>query len=218
MEVKNELVSCQQGHYYNAAIHAVCPICGSPAAGASSPIPKTGPAEGAQGAFPKTEAVGSGASSGNFVKTEAVIQRDIPSSSVQMPGHTIIGGDDGMLEETATEPVVGWLVCIEGPVRGTDYRIHAGYNYIGRDEGDIHIRGDQQISRQNHAMIAYDSDERVFYVGPSAGRNLIKVGGKTVISAVEIKAYDVLSIGTTKLLFVPLCGEHFSWGEGLRHA
>lgn len=30
-------------------------------------------------------------------------------------------------------PVVGWLVVIEGLCRGTDYRIHTGYNYIGRE-------------------------------------------------------------------------------------
>lgn len=118
--------------------------------------------------------------------------------------------------EGRPEPVVGWLVCIEGSCRGSDFRIHAGYNYIGRETGDIHIRGDQQISRKNHAMVAYDSSERVYYVGPSAGRNLIKVNGKTVLGAVEIHNYDVISIGTTKLMFVGLCGEQFGWEEEAR--
>ena len=110
-----------------------------------------------------------------------------------------------------TEPVVGWLVCVEGPARGTDYRLHAGYNYIGRESGDVRIRGDQQISRQNHAMVAYDSGEHLYFVGPSAGRNLIKVNGHAVLQAAEIKNYDVISIGTTKLIFVGLCGQQFSW-------
>ena len=109
------------------------------------------------------------------------------------------------------DPVVGWLVCVEGPMRGNDYHLHAGYNYIGREIGDVRISGDQQISRQNHAMIAFDDTDGVYYVGPSAGRNLLKVNGKTVLNAVELHSYDVISIGTTKLMFVPLCGEHFSW-------
>ena len=122
---------------------------------------------------------------------------------------TVIGG--GKADGDIAEPVVGWLVCIEGPARGTDYRLHAGYNYIGRESGDVRIRGDQQISRQNHAMVAYDSGEHLYFVGPSAGRNLIKVNGHAVLQAIEIKNYDIISIGTTKLIFVGLCGERFNW-------
>ena len=124
-------------------------------------------------------------------------------------GYTVIGGD--LHGPDQLEPVVGWLVCVEGPMRGLDYRIHAGYNYIGREVGDIHIAGDMQISRQNHAMVAFDAEEQSYYVGPSAGRNLIKVNGKTVLNAMELHSYDVISIGSTKLLFIGLCGEKFRW-------
>ncbi|MBR4018965.1 MAG: FHA domain-containing protein, partial [Clostridia bacterium] len=123
---------------------------------------------------------------------------------------TSVGGD---LADEGINPVVGWLVCVEGPAKGNDYKIHAGYNYIGRDTGDIAIKGDQQISRQNHAMVAYDESDRAYYVGPSAGRNLIKVNGKTVLNPVELKSFDKISIGATKLVFVALCGEQFSWSE-----
>ena len=60
-------------------------------------------------------------------------------------------------------------------------------------------------------MIAFDDADNIYYAGPSAGRNLIKVNGKTVINAVELNNHDILSIGTTKLMFVALCGEQFSW-------
>lgn len=216
MEVKTNLITCPQGHYYNAAVHSSCPICG----GAGSVPPTEGsPSAGTPGfpttvPFSETGPIRGGGT--GFVKTEKVVQREVFPGGVDMPGFTIIGGDEAA-PDGQSEPVVGWLVCVEGPVRGTDYRIHAGYNYIGRELGDIHIPGDQQISRQNHAMIAYDSSERLFYVGPSAGRNLIKVNGKTVLNAVEIKSYDIISIGTTKMMFVALCGEQFSWEKGLNH-
>ena len=144
-----------------------------------------------------------------FPRTEPVsVDRSVSTPSTPFQP-TMIGGDLNV--PGGVEPVVGWLVCVEGPMRGNDYRLHAGYNYIGRELGDVRISGDQQISRQNHAMVAFDDADGIYYAGPSAGRNLLKVNGKTVLNAVELNRYDIILIGTTKLMFVPLCGEHFSW-------
>ena len=111
-------------------------------------------------------------------------------------------------------PVVGWLVCVEGPERGRDYRIHEGYNSIGRDPSmDICISGDTKISRQRDARIAYDPDEKIFYFSPADGKNLVKLNGKTLMNSAELKPYDTLTIGVCKLMFVPFCGEAFSWAD-----
>lgn len=201
MEIKNALVQCPNGHYYNAARHASCPTCAQEAA---EGMTVTAPVDGVMPPnCPGENALGS------FGHTEAPVSDRGLGGGVSPFQPTIIGGD--LSVEGGPEPVVGWLVCIEGPMRGNDYRIHGGYNYIGRELGDIRIGGDQQISRQNHAMVAYDDEAGVFYVGPSAGRNLIKVNGKTVLNAMEVHNYDVISVGTTKLMFVALCGEHFDW-------
>jgi len=206
MAIKTNMTMCPQGHYYNAAKHSSCPLC---AAEGSSNISGTAKLEENLGAFFPTIAPDEANPSfdGGCGKTVPV---DSAFSPFDVP--TSIGGDFG---EEDMNPVVGWLVCVEGPAKGSDYRVHAGYNYIGRDTGDIAIHGDQQISRQNHAMIAFDESESSYYVGPSAGRNLIKVNGKTVLNPVEIKSFDVISIGSTKLVFVALCGEHFSWNKEL---
>ncbi len=226
MEANTTMTICPNNHPYDTAKYAVCPICGaragtlptSPLSGGFTP---TEPISGVPGSFVATEPIGG---PGGFTSTEPVSATSMggvssgafnPTLPPDMPeafaptiaGDMISSGDGG----GRTEPVVGWLVCVDGPVRGTDYRIHAGYNYIGRSSGDICIRGDNQISRQNHAMIAFDSSELTYFVGPAAGRNLIKVNGKTVLNAVEIHSYDIISIGTTKLLFVALCNERFSW-------
>lgn len=200
MEIKPQMTMCPEGHFYNAAKHASCPICGG--AAASAPVHTAKPDEPV-GVFSPTMAPEDAVpAAGNFSPTIApdFDPFDVPTSI----------GSEG---DTNGGFVVGWLVCIEGPARGNDYRIRAGYNYIGRDSGDIAIRGDQQISRQNHAMIAYDEGERAYYVGPSAGRNLIKVNNKAVLSPVDLKNFDIISIGSTKLLFVALCGEQFSWNK-----
>lgn len=229
MEIKAQVTKCPQGHYYNAAVHAACPYCNSGASASPSELPKTGslgPGEAPNSAFPPTEAPGGGAFPHTIAPEGYSAQGGgypggvtIPVSNYHNVGGpvdpfsvpTMIGGME--VSDNQPAPVVGWLVCIDGPVRGTDFRLHAGYNYIGREIGDIHIHGDRQISRENHAMIAFDNSELTYYVGPATGRNLIKVNGKTVFNAVELHSYDVISIGTTKLLFIGLCGERFQWEE-----
>ena len=224
MEIK--MVQCPNGHYYNAAMHSVCPECGQgtgggvgatvgvgggvgATVGAGSGIGAgVGATVGAGSGVGATVGVGGGSYSNNTIPVTP--RHENPSVEGYEP--TMIGGDN--FNADAPEPVVGWLVCVEGPMKGTDYRIHAGYNYIGREVGDIHIHGDNQISRQNHAMIAYDSGDHAYYFGPSGGRNLIRVNGKTILNAVEVKNYDIFTIGTSKLMFVGLCGPHFDWNEG----
>lgn len=215
MEIKTSMVNCPScGHPYDSAKTPRCPRCGGFAAAEASGGGFSA-TEPLNGGFAHTEAPG-GASGGGYSPN---FSATTPPDAGPQPGPggaanpfdvpTVIGGSraDGDI----SEPVVGWLVCIEGPARGTDYRLHAGYNYIGRESGDVRIRGDQQISRQNHAMVAYDSGEHLYFVGPSAGRNLIKVNGHAVLQAVALKNYDIISIGTTRLIFMGLCGEAFSW-------
>lgn len=219
MEIR--MVQCPNGHYYNAAMHSACPECGQSAGSIGATVGVGGAGNigatvgvGGGGGIGATVGVGSDIPGGGSYnnKTIPVTPRN-ENPSVEGYEPTIIG-DDNYGGPTTAEPVVGWLVCVEGPMKGTDYRIHAGYNYIGRETGDIHIHGDNQISRQNHAMIAYDSGDHTYYFGPSGGRNLIKVNGKTILNAVEVKNYDVFTIGTSKMMFVGLCGPHFDWNEG----
>ena len=204
MEIKNQLEQCPNGHYYNSALHPTCPICAQGSIPPTEPFPATSAPGGTYTADPPYMAENPG-----FPRTEPVsVDRSVSTPSTPFQP-TMIGGDLNV--PGGVEPVVGWLVWVEGPMRGNDYRLHAGYNYIGRELGDVRISGDQQISRQNHAMVAFDDADGIYYAGPSAGRNLLKVNGKTVLNAVELNRYDIISIGTTKLMFVPLCGEHFSW-------
>ena len=216
MEIKTSMVTCPScGHPYDSAKNARCPRCGGGFAPTETPGGTGGftATEPLSGGFAPTEAPMGGAGgsyNANFGAT-APPDGSGPAGGGTNPFDvpTVIGG--GKADGDIAEPVVGWLVCAEGPVRGADFRLHAGYNYIGREAGDVRLRGDSQISRQNHAMIAYDSSERAYFVGPAAGRNLIKVNGKTVLNAIEIHSYDTISIGSTKLIFVALCGEQFGW-------
>lgn len=109
-------------------------------------------------------------------------------------------------------PVVGWLVCIDGPSKGRDYRIHSQNNFIGRSRSmDICIEGDNTISSERSAVLSYDDMNRIFYFAPGQSLNLVRLNGNALMMPMELHAYDELTIGKTKLLFVPLCGERFDW-------
>lgn len=114
--------------------------------------------------------------------------------------------------DVGIDPVVGWLVCFNGPNRGRDYRIRAGFNAIGRDTASqICIAGDETISREEHARIFFDPKTAEFHVVPGNGRSGIYVNNKVVLQPTRIEAHDCLELGKTQLVFVPLCGERFSW-------
>lgn len=226
-----EIKRCEKGHFYDAEANDFCPQCAAEQSfgtggmenyGPTEPNPMSGfsnanamenygptePVDGfGGGGLGETQPVdgGSGFTGGNYEPTGfsgGVEDYD----SVTEP--VIMGGVAGFT------PVVGWLVCVEGSAKGTDYRIRAGYNYIGRAEHmDICVRGDMKIGREKHALIAYDQEENVFFFGPADGKSIVRLNGKMVMNPQEINAYDVLTIGTTKLVFVPFCGERFNWNE-----
>lgn len=225
MEIFTNLTSCPNcGNYYNADNHVACPICSGnaqPASGIGSFAPTEDPSMAAAsgsipGSFGATVApnLAQPVQAQPFSATQPVNNPGAAQASSEpfSPTVSIMQAEND--SNPQTDPVVGWLVCIDGAVRGNDYRIHAGYNYIGREIGDIHIRGDQTISRQRHAKIAYDPTTHQYFFSPDEGRNLLRVNGKTIMVPVELHNYDVITIGQTKLLFMGLCGEQFSWGQG----
>ena len=46
---------------------------------------------------------------------------------------------------------------------------------------------------------------------PGDAKELFYLNDNVVLAATEIKAYDVLTLGDTKLLFVPCCSDKFNW-------
>lgn len=114
--------------------------------------------------------------------------------------------------EQGVDPVVGWLVCLEGKEKGQDYRIHSDNNFIGRSSRmDISIKSDETISRENQAVLTYDAIEKSYYLSPGEGRSIIRLNGKAIFQTTELKEHDKVTIGRTELMFIPLCGEKFEW-------
>ena len=138
-----------------------------------------------------------------------------PGVSVLSAGKTI-----GLMQDKmGFDPVVGWLACVEGPSRGKSYTVRGGINAIGRgDRMDITITGDRTISMENHAKISYSDRNNRFNLLPGDGRNIVYLNGEEVFAATPLQAYDLIDFGETKLLFIPLCGERFTWKKEERDA
>ncbi len=115
-------------------------------------------------------------------------------------------------DEEEVKAVVGWLVCIEGVSMGQDYRIVSEKNFIGRSE-EMHIQlvGDNSIAIKNHAILIYDPKKRNFVLSSGDSSSLIYLNDEAVYTPQELSAYDVIEIGKSKFIFIPLCGLHFEW-------
>jgi hypothetical protein len=113
------------------------------------------------------------------------------------------------------DPVAGWLVVVKGPGRGGFRPIFVGMNSIGRDANQrISLSfGDDMISREEHAFIAYDEEARQFYLQHGGKANLVRLAGRPVLSPAELQPYDLIRIGKTTLRFIPLCGPEFAWSD-----
>jgi hypothetical protein len=135
-----------------------------------------------------------------------------PSERVGSPKTQYIrsGGED-----IEADPVAGWLVVVKGPGRGGFRPIYVGMNSIGRETNQrISLSfGDDMISREEHAFIAYDEEARRFYLQHGGKANLVRLGGRPVLSPTELEAYDLIRIGRTTLRFIPLCGPEFAWSD-----
>lgn len=116
----------------------------------------------------------------------------------------------------ATEPllpVIGWLIITQGPGQGADFRLVQGKNRIGRSPTqEVTLNhGDDSISREDHATLLYDNHSNTSYVIQGESRNMARLNDNTIINATELKRGDIIQIGETHLMYVPLCNDEFQW-------
>lgn len=111
--------------------------------------------------------------------------------------------------------VAGWLVAVDGPLKGQDYRVYSnGYNRIGRhSEFEVFLQ-DKSITREFDMWLCYDPRVGSFQVGGAKACKLMAYVNGELLSPGMMKAIrhgDTIRLGKTTLYFVPLCGSGFSW-------
>ncbi len=117
--------------------------------------------------------------------------------------------------DAMANPVVGWLVIVEGPGVGNCLPLGYGTNPIGR-AAELRVAltfGDSQVSRGIHATVIYDPRGREFYVQHGGGTNLTYLDDKPLLEPKQLKARDRITIGDTVLMLIPLCDENFDWQD-----
>jgi hypothetical protein len=191
----DKMVRCPEGHFYDPGKHNACPWCALPVDAAAGGQEKTRPVRPGDAAPPPIPAG----------------PPPPPVAAAPRPGATRrVGQDPAAVGKT--DPVVGWLVCVEGPDRGRDFRLHAEKNFIGRAPNmDVVLDGDNTVSRERHAIVIFDPKKKIFWALPGEASGLVYLNGEIVNSPVQMKADDVLEIGLTKLVLIPFCGDRYSW-------
>ena len=194
---------CENGHFFDKSKTAVCPYC-NPAYGE---VNRTVPLDQA------TMAPDFGGSLGNGIDgdTGGGIGQTI---AIDTTSEVTIAITPKNESGRSFDPVVGWLVCVDGLDKGTDYRIRSGNNTIGRGgTAQIRITGDNAISKENMAVVTYDAISRLFYFLAREGRNVIRVNNGALLpgQSCELRAYDRILLGSSTMMFVPFCGGEFSW-------
>ncbi|MDD6157638.1 MAG: FHA domain-containing protein [Lachnospiraceae bacterium] len=190
---------CKNGHTYDPREHERCPYCYGEEA--NKQLDLTRGADDDEDEFTPTEAGGHKASA---------TRGDSDAYDYDEEDRT----ESAYMKEKGMDPVVGWLVAVTGTLKGTDYRIHSDNNFIGRSRRmSICISGDDTISKENHAVISYDTRSKKFYFKPGTGKNLVRVNENAIFSITELKAYDIIELGVTKFVFIPFCGEGFDWDQ-----
>lgn len=115
----------------------------------------------------------------------------------------------------SSTPVVGWLVVVEGPGRGTSVPFGTGMNSIGRrsDNGVVLDFGDEDITESAHAFIVYDEENKAFHVTHAGQQSVVRLNDQPLLEAKPIDDGALLRLGQTTVRFCALCGPDFDWSD-----
>ncbi|GEM_PF-1944376 len=153
------------------------------------------------------------------VRQYAPVHRNVVQPRTSQPAETVSEENETMrvsayqgLSNQALEPVVGWLIVLDGQEKGKDYRLVAGKNSIGRTSSNhICLANDKAVSRENHATVMFDPRNMKYFLIDGGGDGIIYVNGNPLLQSVQLQERDVIEVGQTRLLFMPLCNETFRW-------
>lgn len=191
------IIKCSKGHFYDNAKYSLCPHCGI---GMEDEDQKTvrGPGLINWGEDQKTVALR-------------------PEISAVGSAGIDLDEDDKTIhvyeEKKGADRIVGWLVCIEGKEKGRDFRLHQGFNRMGRDYGmDIPVMEDKSLGREPVCAIVYEDRTNKFFAVQQQG-NLAYLNGVVLEGAVELKTGDIIQAGNSRFEFIAFCREGRSWED-----
>lgn len=209
------ITKCSNGHWYDTSVHKECPHCRQESERLGIRLNDIEEDDKTVSLAEVDVSLGT--------ELNAIMKKTIKgtadSANQNSPGYGADEEDDdktlafGFFGITNNDPVVGWLICMNGSERGNDYRLHAGRNFIGRSTlMDVVLVEDKTIAREKHGSVTYDPKGNTFYLTGEGG-NLVYLNGELLDTSQKLKEGDVVTIGETKLMFIPFCREGRTWEE-----
>lgn len=120
-----------------------------------------------------------------------------------------------IFDEIDDDLAIAWLAVVNTSSRGKIFTLSRPKNTVGRSDPehpvDIDLRNDRGVSRGAQAMIIYDPLNKKFFLQSTGGKTFVYVNKQMLLDHTELKAYDIIKVGETDLVFVPLCSPQFSW-------
>ena len=204
---------CEKGHFYDADQFASCPHCANMAGG----MPQGNPTVTKTLDDQVTVTLGKPVQSEQMAQmAQAVPAPQVVEVAAEIRAVTPFDDEpvtQGFFKKDS-DPVVGWLVCTKGVHKGEDFRLRAGRNFIGRGQNmDIKLTGENTVSRDKHAIVLYEPNQRIFLAQMGESHELVYLNGNLLMSNAQMKAYDRLQLGDAELMLIPCCGETFDWQE-----
>ena len=197
------IIRCANGHFYDADKTKECPICSRYGENREYiSIDRTPPV------FSDTN-IGDDVTVAKLPDQSVFIHGgETPVQGVASDGDVTLGF---FAKAYGKACVTGWLVGINGPAKGRDYRVYHGINWVGSSyNADIIIPADGQIEPNKHCGIVYDGANIDFYVIPGQGTNTY-LNDELLTSQHKIYAYDKISMGSSSFEFIPYCKEGHVW-------
>ena len=66
------------------------------------------------------------------------------------------------------------------------------------------------VARKRHACVIFEPRAGIFYAQPGESHELFYLNDNVVLNSEILKSHDVITLGETSLMFIPLCGPDFS--------
>ncbi len=198
---------CEKGHIYDEKAYSACPYCSQAGAAGVRPLEPAGGPD-----FPKTTPLDT-SSAPSFPKTTPL---DAPAPSAPSapprPKKEMSATIALNVSDAGISPVRGWLVVTEGDNKGVSFCVHSEKNAIGRGSNyDVNLSFDKAISKEGDAVLTYDSRSKKFFITLAAGKNNVYRNGNLLLTPEEVKDYDVIEVGATKLVFRSFCNNEFTY-------
>jgi hypothetical protein len=127
---------------------------------------------------------------------------DLDATRPERSGNNSSSFDPGKTVPLSTirrSPVVGWLVALDGPQKGEDFRLREGKNALGTEPASEVVLRDPAVSAR-HASISYKDGKFVITDLDSTNGTFVN-GDAEPVARVELKDNDVIRLGETSLKF-----------------